>query len=82
MTNQVLDAKEAKQQFGQLITKAQKEPVTVRRNGVPCVIVMSIEDYEHFLEMENELMLYKAKKEDKKSEYLGAKKTKDFLKSI
>jgi prevent-host-death family protein len=43
-----LTATEAKREFGNLILKAQSEPVRVLRNGKPVVAVISNEDYELF----------------------------------
>jgi prevent-host-death family protein len=41
-----ITAIEAKNNFGQLIEAAQRQPVTVTRKGRASVVVMSIEDYE------------------------------------
>lgn len=38
-------ANQAKTQFGEMIAKAQREPVSITKNGKPSVVVMSIEDY-------------------------------------
>lgn len=39
-------ANQAKTQFGDLMTKAQREPVSITRNGRPAVVVVSAADYE------------------------------------
>ncbi|WP_455864189.1 type II toxin-antitoxin system Phd/YefM family antitoxin [Pantoea agglomerans] len=41
-------ASEAKIQFGELISKAQREPVSITKNGRPKVVVMSIEDFHDY----------------------------------
>jgi prevent-host-death family protein len=41
-----ITAIEAKNKFGQLIEAAQRQPVTVTKNGRASVVVMSVEDYE------------------------------------
>ncbi len=41
-----LTANEAKTQFGDLLLKAQREPVQINRNGKPVAVVMSVEDYQ------------------------------------
>ena len=41
-----ITAIEAKNRFGQLIDAAQRQPVTVTKQGRPSVVVMSVEDYE------------------------------------
>ena len=39
-----ISASEAKTHFGALITKAQKEPVTIEKQGRPVAVVLSFED--------------------------------------
>jgi len=46
-----LTANEAKTQFGDLLLKAQREPVQINRNGKPVAIVMSMEDYQALEEL-------------------------------
>ena len=54
-----LTANEAKTQFGDMLLKAQREPVQISRNGKPVAVVVSIEDYEQMEAMK--LQLLKAK---------------------
>jgi prevent-host-death family protein len=42
----IMTAIEAKNRFGQLIDAAQRQPVTVTKQGRPSVVVMSMEDYQ------------------------------------
>lgn len=35
-------ANQAKTQFGEMMAKAQREPVSITKNGKPSVVVMSI----------------------------------------
>ncbi|MCL2898316.1 type II toxin-antitoxin system Phd/YefM family antitoxin [Brenneria tiliae] len=44
-------ANQAKTQFGELLTKAQREPVSITKNGKPSVVVMSIDDYQAYEEI-------------------------------
>ena len=39
-------AKDAKNRFGRLIDDAQRQPVTVEKNGRPFVVVQSFEDFQ------------------------------------
>ncbi|TVQ38924.1 MAG: type II toxin-antitoxin system Phd/YefM family antitoxin [Wenzhouxiangella sp.] len=39
-------ALEAKNRFGQVIDAAQREPVTVTRQGRPSVVILSAEEYQ------------------------------------
>ena len=41
-----IPASEAKTRFGELLDNAQREPVTVSKQGRPVAVMMSIHDYE------------------------------------
>jgi len=41
-----LNASEAKREFGDLLLKAQKEPVRINKNGKPVAVVVSAAEYE------------------------------------
>jgi|LGVF01.1.fsa_nt_gb prevent-host-death family protein len=41
-----IPASEAKTHFGELLDSAQREPVTVSKQGRPVAVMMSIHDYE------------------------------------
>ena len=41
-----VSAIDAKNRFGQLLAAAQREPVTVPKQGRPAAVVLSVEDYE------------------------------------
>lgn len=47
-------ANEAKTRFGDLMTKAQREAVTITKNGRPAVVVVPAEDYAEYEEMKLE----------------------------
>lgn len=42
----VISANQAKTQFGDLLLQAQREPVTISKNGKAVAVVVSIEEYE------------------------------------
>lgn len=42
----IISALNAKNHFGQLIEAAQRQPVTVTKQGRPSVVVMSVQDYQ------------------------------------
>lgn len=48
---EVFTAIEAKNRFGELILKSQKEPVQVTRSGKPVAVVVSIEEFNATEEM-------------------------------
>lgn len=41
-----ISASEAKTHFGALMTKAQRGPVTIEKQGRPVAVVLSFEDYQ------------------------------------
>ncbi|MDW8844973.1 type II toxin-antitoxin system Phd/YefM family antitoxin [Erwinia pyri] len=47
-------ANQAKTQFGELINKAQREPVSITKNGKPSVVVISADDYQLIEQMKME----------------------------
>lgn len=47
-------ANQAKTQFGELINKAQREPVSITKNGKPSVVVISAADYQLIEQMKME----------------------------
>jgi len=51
-----LTANEAKTQFGDMLLKAQREPVQISRNGKPVAVVVSVEDYESMEAMKLQLL--------------------------
>ncbi|WP_414161196.1 type II toxin-antitoxin system Phd/YefM family antitoxin [Serratia sp. BNK-12] len=55
----ILTANEAQTQFGDLLLKAQREPVQITRNGKPVAVVVSAEDYEQIEAMKLQLLQMK-----------------------
>ncbi|MGL1957325.1 MAG: type II toxin-antitoxin system Phd/YefM family antitoxin [Colwellia sp.] len=43
---QALTANDAKTQFGDMLLKAQREPVQINKNGKPVAVVISIDEYQ------------------------------------
>lgn len=48
---QVIPAQLAKNQFGDLIMKAQREPVEISKHGKRVAVVISPEEYDHFAQL-------------------------------
>lgn len=48
---QSVSANEAKTHFGDLLLKAQHSPIEISRNGKAVVVILSINEYEHFEEL-------------------------------
>ncbi len=75
-------AREAKNGFGRLLDTARREPVTISRNGRPVAVVLSIEDYQRFEELEDALWAARAEEAEKDAEWLGVEESEAFIKKI
>jgi len=67
-----LTANEAKTHFGQLLLKAQSEPVQIDKNGKPVAVVLSIEDYQATEDLKIQMMkemVLRAENEIKQGKY-------------
>ena len=60
-------AKDAKNRFGQLIDDAQRQPVTVEKNGRPFVVVQSFEDFQ--MAQQHKMTLLRAAIDEARAEY-------------
>ena len=49
-----LSANEAKARFGELLDRAQREPITIEKHGRPVAVVMSSEEFNHLQAMKLE----------------------------
>jgi prevent-host-death family protein len=43
---EVCNASDAKREFGEILLKAQKEPVGINKNGKPVAVIVSTSEYE------------------------------------
>lgn len=43
-----LSANEAKTHFGDMLLKAQRQPLQISKNGKPVAVVLSMDEYEQF----------------------------------
>jgi len=57
---QALTANDAKTQFGDLLLKAQREPVQINKNGKPVAVVISIDEYQQMEEAKFALLQERA----------------------
>ena len=60
-------AKDAKNRFGQLIDDAQRQPVTVEKNGRPFVVVQSYDDFQ--MAQQQRMTSLRAAIEEARAEY-------------
>ena len=42
---EIINASEAKREFGEMLLKAQKGPIGINKNGKPVAVMVSAEDY-------------------------------------
>ena len=73
-----LSAKEAKTHFGLLLDMAQRSPVTVEKKGRPVVVVLSLQDFSRYEQLEDELLALKAMQAEKEG-WLDQDESADFL---
>lgn len=48
---QSMPAQQAKNQFGELLMKAQREPVEISKHGKRVAVVISPEEYDHYAQL-------------------------------
>lgn len=59
---EILNATDAKRDFGEVLLKVQKEPVLINKNGKPVAVVVSSSDYEYFEELHSKRLKAEIKK--------------------
>lgn len=53
---QALNANEAKTQFGDMLIRAQREPIQINKNGKPVAVVLSMEEYQSIEEIKQKAL--------------------------
>lgn len=53
---ETLNASDAKREFGEVLLKAQKEPVGINRNGKPVAVMMSTLEFEQLQALKEECL--------------------------
>lgn len=81
MTNKVITATKAKTSFAELIDCARKEPVTITRNNRPVAVMVSPEEYKHFVALDDAYWGERATKAEKKGA-LSIEESEAFLNSV
>ncbi|NEO37195.1 MAG: type II toxin-antitoxin system Phd/YefM family antitoxin [Moorea sp. SIOASIH] len=76
-----LGASEAKNRFGELLDLARREPVQITKKGRKVAVVISIEEFERLLELEEELIAIKAK-EAQQEGFIGLSESEQLLEDI
>ncbi len=70
-----------KNKLGQYLEAAIKEPVIVEKSGRPTSVVISYDEYQRFLALEDKLWVTEALEAEKEG-YLGTKKSVEFIKKL
>jgi prevent-host-death family protein len=77
----ILGASEAKNRFGEMLDLARREPVQISKKGRSVAVVLSIEEYERFSDLENELLGLKAEK-TRHEGFIGITESESLLSEI
>ena len=77
----ILGASEAKNRFGEMLDLARREPVQISKKGRSVAVVLSIEEYERFSDLENELLGLKAEK-TRHEGFIGTTESESLLSEI
>ena len=59
---QALTANDAKTQFGDMLLKAQREPVQINKNGKPVAVVVSMDEYQQMEKVKFTLLQERAER--------------------
>ena len=58
----IFNASDAKREFGEVLLKAQKEPVGINKNGKPVAVMVSISEYEELTSLKEKLLKFEIQK--------------------
>lgn len=73
-----MNATKAKNEFGLLLERVHKEPVSIEKNGRAVAVVVSLEDFERMEALEDAWWAKKAE-EAAKEGFLGPEESEKFL---
>lgn len=71
----------AKDHFGELLDESRNEPVKITRNNKEVAVVVSIQEYNRLIELEDSYFASKAK-EAAKQGYIGKSKSEALLEKM
>ena len=77
----ILGASEAKNRFGEMLDLARREPVQISKKGRGVAVVLSIEEFERFSDIENQLLGLKAEK-NRQEGFIGIVESESLLLEI
>lgn len=76
-----LGASEAKNRFGEMLDLARREPVQIAKKGRSVAVVLSIEEFERFSDLENQLLALKAENAHQEG-FIGTVESETLLSDI
>ncbi len=59
---EILNATDAKREFGEVLLKAQREPVAINKNGKPVAVMVSAEEYESLISSSKKMLMTELQK--------------------
>ncbi len=59
---QAISANDAKTQFGNMLLKAQREPIQINKNGKPVAVIISVDEYKSIEALKLSLLQARAAK--------------------
>ena len=77
----ILGASEAKKRFGELLDLARREPVQIAKKGCGVAVIMSVEEFDRFLNLEKQLLALKAD-QAKQDGFIGITESESLLSEI
>lgn len=74
-----ITATELKNRTSEAIAAAQREPLSIEKNGRPVVVIIAQSDYDRLIQLENDYWLARIEKAEKTG-YIGTEATASFIK--
>lgn len=75
----IITATELKTKTSEALETAQREPITIEKNGRPVAVILAQADYERLLKLENDYWLARIEAGER-SGYTGAEASQAFFK--
>lgn len=76
-----ITATELRTKAGETLDTAQREPVTIEKNGRPIAVILPQADYERLIKLENDYWLARVESAEE-SGYIGTESSTAFFKEM
>lgn len=77
----IISAKDAKNNFGQLLNSAQINPVEIHKHGTSVAVILSSEEYHRLEEIEDKYWLEQSRKAEENG-FISAQESEKLLQEI